>query len=135
MTRDEARRSMVEYWLAKADEALLAAESDLRAGHFGFAMNHAYYACFYAASAVLLNEGRSFKRHHGVRDALHAHMVHAGRLTATQGRLYDRLFETRLRLDYAVFASIDPAEADELFRQAHELTGLLRRLVEQPPSA
>ncbi|NOT02436.1 MAG: HEPN domain-containing protein [Phycisphaerales bacterium] len=130
MTRDEARRSMVAYWLTKADEALVAADADLRGGHPSFGMNRAYYACFYAASAVLLHEGRTFKRHHGVRDAVHTHFVNGGRLSPAQGRLYDRLFETQLRLDYAVFASIDPAEAHDLFRQAKDLAADLRNLIQ-----
>jgi uncharacterized protein (UPF0332 family) len=67
MTADEARAQNVEYLLQSAGEALESARAEHAAGRDRFAMNRAYYACFYAASAVLLNEGRHFVKHAGVR--------------------------------------------------------------------
>lgn len=60
MTEDESRQKVAEHWLNKANEALESAESEYRMRRFDFAVNRAYYACFYAASAVLLLMGRKF---------------------------------------------------------------------------
>jgi uncharacterized protein (UPF0332 family) len=67
MTAEEARRQNVAYLLDSATEALESARSEHAAGRDRFAINRAYYACFYAASAALLNEGRHFVKHVGVR--------------------------------------------------------------------
>jgi uncharacterized protein (UPF0332 family) len=67
VTEAEARRHAVQFWLAKAREALASARSELSADRTDFALNRCYYAVFYAASAVLLSRGHQFTKHSGVR--------------------------------------------------------------------
>lgn len=133
MTRDEARQVLIDYWFEKAHQALDAAHSDLAANRPEFAMNRAYYACFYAASAVLLHEGLSFKKHAGVRSSLHAHLVHTGRLSVERGRLYDKLMEWRHKLDYMEFASIDSDEAREYVQSAIGFVADIAQMVKRSP--
>ncbi len=78
MKQEEARAQVIRYWLDKADRALASARLEHAQGNHDFAMNRAYYACFYVVSALLLKEGRKFARHSGVRDALHAQLVKSG---------------------------------------------------------
>ena len=70
MTEEEARDRAVEHWLRKSADALDSAQSELHAGRYDFVVNRAYYAAFYAASAVLLAHGRHFVKHTGVRAAI-----------------------------------------------------------------
>jgi uncharacterized protein (UPF0332 family) len=103
MTDEQARREVVRYWLAQAADALASARSEAAAGRFNFAVNRAYYACFYAASAVLLSEGRKFVKHSGVRAALHLHLVKTARIDLQPGRnatTQNERGEDRLRLSY-----------------------------------
>ncbi|OGA45733.1 MAG: hypothetical protein A3F74_08245 [Betaproteobacteria bacterium RIFCSPLOWO2_12_FULL_62_58] len=72
----------------RTDSALASAASELAARRYDFAANRAYYACFYAASAVLLVAGRKFTKHSGVRGAVHQELVKPGLLDATWGRAY-----------------------------------------------
>ncbi len=51
---------VIHYLLQKADQALESARSEFQAQRFDFAINRAYYACFYAASAVILQRGKQF---------------------------------------------------------------------------
>lgn len=92
--------AIARYWMEKACDALASAESELSAGRFTFAMNRAYYACFYAASAILLKSRRRFSKHSGVRAALHQHLVKTGHMKVEFGKIYDRLFENRQEGDY-----------------------------------
>jgi len=46
MKEEEARQSVVSYWIEKANEALQSARSEQRAGRYAFAINRSYYACF-----------------------------------------------------------------------------------------
>ena len=57
MKGEEERREVVKYWMEKAEESLSSARSEQIARRFVFAINRAYYGCFYSASAVLLNKG------------------------------------------------------------------------------
>jgi uncharacterized protein (UPF0332 family) len=87
MTEEEAQREVVRYWLGQARHALAPARSEAAAARFSFAVNRAYYACFYAGSAVLLSEGRKFVKHSGVRAASHRHSVKTGRIAPNRGNL------------------------------------------------
>jgi uncharacterized protein (UPF0332 family) len=83
MTQDEARDQVVEYWMRKAGDALESARSEARSTRMEFAVNRAYYACFYAASAVLLRLGKKFVKHTGLRAAVHQDLVKTTKLDAT----------------------------------------------------
>ena len=70
----EASRGRME---RMAEEAIASARADIDAGRRRSAINRAYYAAFYAVSAVLLGRGRHFVKHAGVlhrptsRDLIH----------------------------------------------------------------
>lgn len=86
-------KRVVGEWLRMAGEALASGRSELDAGRFAFAVNRAYYAAFYAASAVLLSRGRHFVKHNGVQAALHRDLVHEGLLAPEHGDACDELFQ------------------------------------------
>lgn len=128
MTEGEARRQAVRFWLEKAAKALEAAETELREGRHDFAVNRAYYACFYAASAVLLERGKKFKKHAGVRSALHEHLVKTGLVSPHVGEFYDRLFAQRMQADYVEFAQFDESGVRAVVDQANEFVAAMQRL-------
>ena len=127
MTDDELRSKAIEQWLNKADDALASAESELAAARHDFVVNRAYYACFYAASAILLAEGRKFVKHTGVRGALHRDLIKAGRLDAQWGKAYDRAFDLRQGADYEL-SKVVREDAEELLDLARGFVAEMRRL-------
>jgi uncharacterized protein (UPF0332 family) len=131
MTDEEARREVVRYWLDQAREALASVRSESAAGRFNFAVNRAYYACFYAASAVLLSEGRKFVKHSGVRAALHRHLVKTGRIEPDLGRCYDLLYQRRGQADYAELVTFDQPQVAEMTRKAGEFVSAMERILAQ----
>lgn len=118
MTEDQARDEVINYWRHQAREALASARSELSAGRLQFAINRAYYACFYAASAVLLRDKQKFVKHKGVRAAVHKNLVKAGRLGTKWGSVYDRLFEGRHEADYQDLVHLEPEAVTESVEQA-----------------
>lgn len=118
MTVDEARQQIIEYWLRKADTALQSAHSEMQAQRFDFAVNRPYYACFYAASAVLLAMGRKFVKHSGLRAAVHKDLVKAGRLTARWGKAFDRIFENRQFADYIELHRFQREQIEDIVKDA-----------------
>jgi uncharacterized protein (UPF0332 family) len=131
MTADEARERLTAYWLEQADEALASARSEQQAGRRRFAVNRCYYACFYAASAILLKEGQTFVRHAGVRDAVFKFLVHAGRIDTRFGTIYGDLFAARHKVDYESLVEVDNAKAAAALQQATEFVTEMRRLAAQ----
>ena len=77
-SREALVKQVVNEWMTRAEEALASGHAELDAKRFSFAINRAYYAAFYAASAVLLSQGRHFVKHAGVQNALHRDLVHTG---------------------------------------------------------
>lgn len=133
MSRTEASAAAVRYWLDKAREALASARSEEQANRLSFALNRAYYAAFYAASALLLQRGHRFAKHSGVRSAVHRHLVKPGLLPTEWGRFYDRLFEERQQGDYVELVSFDGEEVRSAVEKSTELVLLLERLAAGPP--
>lgn len=129
MTEEEARDRAVRHWLRKSADASASAESELRAGRYDFAVNRAYYAAFYSASAVLLAHGRHFVKHTGVRAAIHQSLVKPGLLDARFGRIYDRLFDARQRADYLALTETQAQEAASLAAEATELVVAMQTLI------
>jgi uncharacterized protein (UPF0332 family) len=136
MKKAEAQQAVIEYWMEKADEALQSARSEQHAGRLMFAINRAYYACFYAASAVLLREGEEFSKHTGVRAAVHRSLVKTGKIDTSLGRFYDLVFQSRQRGDYQELVEFSSEEAEELVSQAQgfveKMRGLLKSIQHKP---
>jgi len=89
VTSEGSKAAAVRYWWDKAHESLRAAHRELAAHAYTFAINRAYYALFYAVSALLLEEGRRFSKHSGIRAAFNRDLVKPGRLSRKHGELYN----------------------------------------------
>jgi uncharacterized protein (UPF0332 family) len=132
MSPEEARAKNVADLLSSADEALASARSEAAAGRLRFAVNRAYYACFYAASAVLLAEGRHFVKHTGVRAALHQHMVNTDRLAQSHGQTFDELFKARHAADYGASVAFDPQQVAHQIEQAQQFVEQMKLMRARP---
>jgi predicted nucleotidyltransferase len=75
-SREALVKQVAGEWMGMADEALASARAEVDAQRWRSAINRAYYAAFYAASAVLLSRGRHFVKHAGLQTALHRDLVH-----------------------------------------------------------
>ena len=85
-----SRREIVELW-QRAQEALRATGTLLAAGFPDFAAARAYDAAFYAASALLLAEGKTFRSHRGAVALIHRDYVRTDRLPLDIGRILSTL--------------------------------------------
>jgi len=118
----------VAAWMGMAAEALASAHADLVAGRPRSTVNRAYYAAFYAVSAVLLSRGRHFVKHAGVQAALHRDFIRPGLLAAEHGTAYDRMFKLRLIADYTV-TEISADEAARTLAEAQAIVAEMHRLL------
>jgi uncharacterized protein (UPF0332 family) len=59
---NDSRQEMVKYRFSKAHAAIVEAEYCAKGNLFIIAINRLYYACYYAASALLLKHGYEWAR-------------------------------------------------------------------------
>jgi len=123
-----SRREIVELW-QRAQEALRATGTLLAAGFPDFAAARAYYAAFYAASALLLAEGKTFRSHRGVLALMHRDYVKPGRLPVDMGRMLSTLADLRSIGDYGGAAHVSHTEATMALSDAQQLLAAIQALL------
>lgn len=80
------RKQEIFAYLERAEQSILAANELFSRGFYDFAASRAYYAAFYAATAILLNERLEFSKHSGVIAAIHQRFVKTGKLSREHGK-------------------------------------------------
>ena len=134
MSEERAQAEVVRYWWGKALDSVRAARRELAAAAYTFAINRAYYAVFYAVSALLLEEGYHFTKHSGVRAAFNRDMIKPGRLSRRHGELYNQLFRDRQEGDYFEFTAFDVTYVQEKIAACEEFLTHLRPLFQSLPA-
>lgn len=72
----EQRFDIITYRINSAENLLYEIKDHIVHGYYNTAMNRMYYACFYAASALLLHlEIDGIKSHEGVRQMFRKHVI------------------------------------------------------------
>lgn len=114
----------LDLW-ARATEALRTAESDLSISPDA-AASRAYYAAFYAVSALFALEGRDFSKHTQIRAAVHRDLVKAGRWPVERGEDYSFLLRLRETGDYGGSAHVTADDARDATEAAKRILDLIR---------
>lgn len=98
--QDEEREAVVNYRIERSHQALKEAKDNIALQNWNLAVNRLYYATFYMAIAVILNNGYSAKSHNGVFNIISKNYIATGILSREDGILYRRLFSMRQTGDY-----------------------------------
>jgi uncharacterized protein (UPF0332 family) len=101
-----------------ADEMLEVAEEILRNEHYSSACNRAYYAIFYAASALLYSKGMSFGKHCAVLAFFRQHFIKTGEFDQKWSDDYEFILSSRQTADYELFDHLEKGQADEVVNKA-----------------
>ena len=116
---------LVAYWMEKAHESLAAGRSEYKSGRLTTAVRNLYYASFYALTALLLKEDRSFKKHTGVKAALHNDLIREGIVEPEWGKFYNRIFDSRHEGDYQPLRIF---QAEEVNSYLEQCAGFIARM-------
>lgn len=111
---DATRAALVDYRLERARSTLGEADLLFQGGYFNAAVNRLYYACYYAAMALLLAEKIETSTHNGVKTQLSMHFVRTGLLSIEHSTTFGLLFDKRHSSDYGDFAYCDAALVEML---------------------
>ncbi len=98
-------------YLDGARSALRGARHNLDGDFYGVAVNRAYYAFFYAATALLLTLDITRSKHSGVLAAFREHFVKTGILPIEDSYAYGEAFELRNVTDYEMLGQADSVQA------------------------
>jgi uncharacterized protein (UPF0332 family) len=115
--------------LERADDSMQVARDLLEKEHYDVAASRAYYAAFYAASALLLGKNIDPSKHSGVISAIHREFVKSGKLAVAQGKNLNWLFELRGVGDYGVIVHVTEGEAIRAINVAEDFVGTVKRLL------
>lgn len=105
---------------------LLEIKSHIGNGYYNTAMNRMYYACYYAASALLIKINiTDVKRHATVRNLFNQHFVKTGIFDKKWGAFYSDVMDCRASADYEEFKVFTKAETEEMFPVVEEFVKLV----------
>jgi len=125
----EERQAIVSYRLQKAKETLQEAKGNLNMGYWNTVANRLYYACYYAASALLIKHEHSAHTHSGVISLLGLHFISKGIIPKELGKFYSQLFELRQMSDYSDWIRIEEDDVKALEEPAEEFIQTIERLI------
>ena len=129
-TLDEnSRQALVQYRLERAEETMKEVTILAKESHFNAAVNRLYYACFYAASALMVANSIVTSSHAGIKTMLGMNFVSKGLLSIEQGKTFSRLFEIRHSGDYDDFVYCDQEMIDEYTPKARDFINSIRDLL------
>lgn len=126
---DEQRADIVKYRIENARNTLVEVKSHRDNGFYNTAVNRMYYACYYAARAILTAYCIEAKSHEGVRQQLGLNFVLTGKISQEQGRFYSRLFSKRTTGDYDDFINHTLETVDELYPLAQAFVNTIAELL------
>jgi len=115
-----AKKEATRVYIDAAKEALESAQYNLDGRFYGVAVNRAYYAFFYAASALLLTLEITRSKHSGVLAAFREHYVKPGLFPVEDSVAYGEAFELRNISDYEMLGNIDLDQAIAVIKNAHQ---------------
>lgn len=107
-------RTAIVTYIAEAQRSLVAGHDNLDGGFAGIAVGRAYYAFFYAASALLLTKGLSRSKHSGVISSFRQHFVKTGAFGPDLSDAYGKAMESRESADYDLLTALDNDEVASL---------------------
>jgi len=125
----EERTFVVQFRMEKAkntySEIVLLVENAL----WQTAANRLYYACYYAVSALLIQNAIEVRTHHGTINQLGLHFIKTGLVSEENGDLYKRLFELRQTGDYSDWMIVKEENITPLIEPANEFINSIEQLI------
>ena len=123
---------IIHYRLQRAVETLSEARLLAANAHWNACVNRLYYACFYAASALLLRHSLAAVKHSGVLGLFNRHFVKPGLVERDLGELYNHLFRKRHQADYEDLVSFDAEEVRPMIDQTGRLIERIEEILGAP---
>ncbi|MDR0294896.1 MAG: HEPN domain-containing protein [Prevotellaceae bacterium] len=127
---DEAdRKEIVKFRMGKARETLAEIPVHIENKFYRTAANRLYYACYYAATALLINDGYETHTHSGVKTLLGLHYFSQNKIDMSFSKMYRRLFNLRQTGDYEDWVFIDEEEVNPFIESTKQFIAAIEKLI------
>jgi len=125
----EERETLIGYKLAKAKETIAEIPILVENNLWRNAANRLYYACYYAVSALLLKHGHIAHTHGGAKGLFGKYFVLTEIISKEQNRLYEKLFDIRLKGDYDDWIVVNEDDITPLIEPAQKFIAEIENLI------
>jgi uncharacterized protein (UPF0332 family) len=126
---EQERSELVNYRIAKAIATL--EEVNIANELWNTAVNRLYYACYYAVTALLINNEIHAQTHGGVRQMFGLHFIKTGILQTDSGKFYPDIFDMRQTGDYDDFIDFDKDDVMDLLTPANKLVSDIEKMIKK----
>ena len=130
--REEDRNALVTHRLTRAIETMEELKAIVQLRFWRMAANRLYYACYYAASALLIKHSITTHSHRGVMNQLGLHFISKGLVSNELGKLLKHLFELRQSGDYDDWEIIEEDKIVPLIEPAQKFIQEMEKLINNP---
>ena len=128
LTEDE-KNAVVLLRMKNARETLEDTTVIVRNKLWKAAANRLYYACFYAASALLMKYGFQAKTHAGIIRLLGLNFITKNLINSDLGDMYYQLFTLRLKGDYDEWIVVKESDIIPLLEPAEKFIAQIEKLI------
>ncbi len=108
-------------YMENAREMLEVARENLGNEHYSSACNRAYYAIFYAASALLYSKGKTYSKHSAVLAGFRQFFIKTGEFDKKWSDDYEFVMDSRHSADYDLYDSLRKDDVVMVVTKAREL--------------
>jgi len=126
---ESERKAIVKYRIERAHDTFLDVELAINNLRLNNAANRLYYACYYAAMALLINNEYEARTHDGVKTLIGLHFVKNNIISEELMRAYRRMFNLRQTGDYDDLAVITLDDVLELYEPAKQFIETIEKLI------
>jgi uncharacterized protein (UPF0332 family) len=105
-------------YMEHAREMLQVAEETLHNEHYSSACNRAYYAIFYAASALLYSKGKTYGKHSAVLSSFRQYFIKTGEFDQKWSDDYGFIMSSRQTADYELYDHLEKDQVVEVVAKA-----------------
>jgi uncharacterized protein (UPF0332 family) len=128
-------RTLINYRVEQADEALDSAQSLLERGNYRTVVNRAYYAMFYAVLALLARTRQQTSKHAWVMTLFDRDFVRVGAFDKDFSRWLHEAFNLRQRADYQELFTVSIEDAQAILEHARAFVAGIKAQLEPQLSA
>jgi len=125
----DERKEIVKFRLTKANDTFAEIPVQLENKFYRTAANRLYYACYYAVTALLINDGYETHTHSGVKTLLGLHYINGHKIEKSFGKMYRQLFNLRQTGDYEDWISIEEDDVKPLVEKAKQFIKTIENLI------
>ncbi|MCM1283084.1 MAG: HEPN domain-containing protein [Muribaculaceae bacterium] len=123
-------KTLSRYRLERANEDLLAAETNHQAGLYKAAINRSYYAIFHAIRAVNILDNFDASKHSSVIAHFNQFYIHKGEFERGLYKIIDSAYRIREKSDYSDFFIASREDSEMQLEHAHDFVRTVNTYLE-----